>query len=77
MTQRAERFVGVAFLLLAAYVAVEAIRMLSNQEAPDASPVGIALTAVSIVVMLWLARAKRRSSSKSPTAVRLDEIAHA
>ncbi|HEX5826715.1 MAG TPA: cation transporter [Candidatus Limnocylindrales bacterium] len=56
---RAERFVGVAFLLLAAYVAFEAIRSLVTGEAPDASPVGIALTAVSIGVMLWLARAKR------------------
>ena len=58
--QRAERFVGIAFLLLAAYVAFEAVRSLINQDAPDASPVGIVLTAVSIVVMLWLARAKRR-----------------
>jgi len=59
--QRAERIVGIAFLLLAAYVGFEAVRALVNQEAPDASPVGIALTAVSIVVMLWLARAKRRT----------------
>jgi divalent metal cation (Fe/Co/Zn/Cd) transporter len=59
--RRAERLVGVAFLLLAAYVAFEAIRSLLAQEAPDASLVGIILTAVSIVVMLWLARAKRRA----------------
>ena len=59
--RRAEWLVGVAFLLLAAYVAFEAVRSLVGQEAPDASPVGIALTAVSIVVMLWLARAKRRT----------------
>lgn len=58
---RAERLVGVAFLLLAAYVAFEAIRSLLTGEAPDASPVGIALTAISLVVMLWLARAKRRT----------------
>lgn len=58
---RAERFVGVAFLLLAAYVAFEAVRSLVAQEAPDASPVGIVLTAVSIVAMLWLARAKRET----------------
>ena len=58
--ERAEKLVGVAFLLLAAYVAFEAVRTLINQEAPDASPVGIVLTAVSIIVMLWLARAKRR-----------------
>jgi divalent metal cation (Fe/Co/Zn/Cd) transporter len=58
--RRAERLVGVAFVLLAAYVAFEAIRSLVGQEEPDVSPVGIALTAVSIAVMLWLARAKRR-----------------
>ena len=58
---RAERFVGVAFLLLAAYVAFEAIRSLVAREAPDASPVGIVLTAVSIAAMLWLAWAKRET----------------
>ena len=58
---RAERLVGVAFLVLAAYVAFEAVRSLLNQEAPLASPIGIALTALSIAVMLWLARAKRRT----------------
>lgn len=58
---RAERFVGIAFLLLATYVAFEAARSLLNQEAPEASPVGMALTAVSIAVMLWLARAKRQA----------------
>lgn len=59
--ERAERLVGVAFLLLAAYVAFEAARSLVNNEEPAASPIGIALTALSIVVMLWLARAKRRT----------------
>lgn len=58
---RAERLVGVAFLLLAAYVAFEAVRSLLGGEAPDASPIGIALTALSIVVMLWLAGQKRRT----------------
>jgi cation diffusion facilitator family transporter len=58
--QRAERLVGMAFLILAAYVTFESLRTLVEGEAPDASPVGIVLTAVSIGVMLWLARAKRR-----------------
>jgi cation diffusion facilitator family transporter len=58
---RAERLVGVAFLILAAYVGYEAIRSLLNNEEPAASPVGIALTALSIVVMLCLARAKRQT----------------
>ena len=59
--ERAERLVGVAFLLLAGYVAFEAVRSLVNNEEPHASPIGIALTALSIAVMLWLARAKRRT----------------
>ena len=59
--RRAERLVGVAFLVLAAYVTFEALRSLMGGEAPDASPVGIVLTAVSIPVMLWLAAAKRRT----------------
>ena len=59
--QRAERMVGGAFLLLAAYVAFEAVRSLLSAEAPDSSPVGVGLTAVSIVVMLWLARRKRQT----------------
>lgn len=59
--RRAERLVGFSFVILAAYVAFEAIRTLAAQDRPDASPVGIALTAVSIGVMLWLARAKRET----------------
>jgi cation diffusion facilitator family transporter len=56
--RRARLLVGVSFLLLAVYVAFESVRTLLTAEAPDASPIGIALTSVSIVVMLWLARAK-------------------
>ena len=59
--RRAERLVAVSFAILATYVAFEAIRTLDDQERPAASPVGIVLTAVSIGVMLWLARAKRET----------------
>jgi cation diffusion facilitator family transporter len=59
--RRAEALVGVAFFVLAVYVAFESIRTLIAAEAPLASPVGIVLTAVSIVVMLWLSRAKRQT----------------
>jgi divalent metal cation (Fe/Co/Zn/Cd) transporter len=59
--RRAERLVGVAFLLLGGYVAFESVRSLVTREAPDASPVGIILTAVSIALMLWLAGQKRRT----------------
>lgn len=59
--RRAERLVAASFAVLAAYVAFEAVRTLADQERPAASPVGIVLTAVSIGVMLWLARAKRET----------------
>ena len=58
---RARRLVAISFLVLAAYVAFEAVRTLASGDQPDASPVGIVLTAVSIGVMLWLARAKRET----------------
>jgi cation diffusion facilitator family transporter len=59
--RRAERLVGVSFLVLGVYVAYEAVQTLLAQERPAASPVGIALTLLSLVVMLWLARAKLRT----------------
>ena len=59
--RRAERLVGVSLLAIAAYIAFEAIRALLTAEAPDASPIGIGLTAISIPAMVWLARVKRRT----------------
>lgn len=53
------RIVGVSFLALAAYLAVDAGRALWSREVPHASRVGLVLTALSIVVMPALARAKR------------------
>lgn len=58
--RRALRFIAVTFFALAIYVVVEGVRGLIVGEEPDTSPVGIALTGLSIVVMPWLARAKRR-----------------
>ena len=43
--------------------AVEAIRSLIGGEPPDASPVGIALTTASLIVMPILARNKRQVAS--------------
>lgn len=56
----AVRAIGITFLVLAAYVGVDAVRSLVVGDRPDASPVGIALTLVSLVVMPVLARRKRR-----------------
>ena len=54
------RFVAATFFALAAYVLVEGTRDLVTGAAPDTSVVGIVLTGLSIVVMPWLARAKRQ-----------------
>ncbi|MBW3604084.1 MAG: cation transporter [Actinobacteria bacterium] len=59
--RRALRFVALTFFLLAGYVVVEGVRDLVAGAVPDTSPVGIALTGASIVVMPLLARAKDRA----------------
>jgi divalent metal cation (Fe/Co/Zn/Cd) transporter len=57
---RALKLVGVSFFVLSGYVAYDAVTSLIRREAPDASYPGIALAALSLVVMPALARAKRR-----------------
>ncbi|HWG33975.1 MAG TPA: cation transporter [Gemmatimonadaceae bacterium] len=57
------RIIGVLFLLLAAYVAIDAVKTLWRHEAPGQSIAGIVIAALSLVVMPLLARAKRRVAS--------------
>ena len=57
--QRALRVIGISFLVLGAFVGVEAVRSLLTAQQPDASPVGIGLTALSLAVMPVLAWRKR------------------
>ena len=59
--RRALRFIAVTFFVLAAYVTVEGVRDLLSSARPDVSPVGIALTGLSLIVMPLLAAAKRRA----------------
>lgn len=54
------RIVGLCFLALAAYVAVEALSNLRNRKAPDHSIPGIVLASASLIVMPLLSRAKKR-----------------
>lgn len=54
------RIVGAAFLGLGLYVTWEAVDALRARHMPEASPTGMALAALSLVVMPVLARAKRR-----------------
>jgi divalent metal cation (Fe/Co/Zn/Cd) transporter len=63
LDRSAHRLVGVSLFLLAAYIVFDAGTALAGREVPEPSPVGIALTSVSIVVMLWLSRAKRRAAA--------------
>lgn len=58
--RRATRAIALSFLAIGGYVAFDAITRLIGDERPDASLVGIVLTAVSLLVMPFLARAKRR-----------------
>jgi divalent metal cation (Fe/Co/Zn/Cd) transporter len=59
--RRALRMIGLAFFALAAYVTVESLRVLATGADADPSPVGIALAAVSLVVMPLLSWLKRRT----------------
>ncbi|MGD9724322.1 MAG: cation diffusion facilitator family transporter [Pirellulales bacterium] len=59
---RAARLVGLSLFVLAAYIAVDAALTLWNRERPDPSWIGILLTATSVGIMLWLARAKRSAA---------------
>ena len=56
----ARRLVGVCFLLLAAYVAVEAVRALWIKAQPERSLPGILIAVAAVIVMPVLGRAKRR-----------------
>ena len=58
--KRAQRLIATSFAALTLYVGVESIRDLAMADRPDESPVGIVLAALSLVVMPFLARAKRR-----------------
>lgn len=57
----AMRVIAVSFFGLAAFVAVDAVRTLAGANEPEHSPVGIALAAVSLVVMPGLSWFERRT----------------
>jgi cation diffusion facilitator family transporter len=59
--KRALFIVAATFFLLAVYIVVEASRALVNREEPLTSPVGIALSVLSLLIMPVLAYAKHRT----------------
>jgi cation diffusion facilitator family transporter len=58
--RQAHRVIGGSFLVLAVYVAYESATTLWYREQPERSLLGVAILALSVVVMPVLARAKRR-----------------
>lgn len=73
--RRALKFIAVTFFALAAYVTVEGTLRLVGEDTPDSSPVGLILTGLSIVVMPWLARAKRRAGEAIGSALVIADAA--
>jgi len=59
--RQALRLIALSFFALAGYVAQDSLRALVSGAEPDASPVGIALAAVSLCVMPLLSAAQRRT----------------
>ncbi len=60
----ARRLVGVCFLLLAVYVAVESVHALWIKAVPEGSTPGILIAVAAVIVMPLLGRAKRRVAAQ-------------
>jgi divalent metal cation (Fe/Co/Zn/Cd) transporter len=58
--RRAQQLIAISFYVIAAYVAVEAIRSLIGGQEPDVSWIGIGLSAFTLATMPPLATAKAR-----------------
>jgi divalent metal cation (Fe/Co/Zn/Cd) transporter len=71
--RRAQRAVAISFLLLAPYIAVDAMVTLASASRPETSWVGIGLAAGSIALMPALARAKRRLGRQLDSAATAGE----
>ena len=71
--RRAQQMIAISFYVLAAYVAVESVRMLVAADHPEASWVGIGLALVTAPTMPILARAKRRVGSRLGSAATVKE----
>ncbi len=63
LDRRAHQLVGLSLFALAAYIAVDASIALWSGERPGESWIGIAVTAISLGMMWWLARAKQRAAA--------------
>lgn len=70
---RAQKLVAIQFFVLAPYVGYESVRALVTGERPDASALGIALAASSLVVMPYLGVAKQRLAERLGSAATAGE----
>jgi cation diffusion facilitator family transporter len=72
--RRAVRLIALSFFAIATYVTYDAVaKLVGLGEPPDHSPVGLVLTALSLVVMPALAWAKRRVAARmGSVALRAD-----
>lgn len=62
------KLIAVSFFALAVWISIDAVRHLVGAERAEASPVGIGLAAVSVVVMPLLVWAKRRTGRELGSA---------
>lgn len=69
----AQRMIAASFVLLAAYVGIEASRALIAADHPEASWVGIGLAAVTLVAMPLLAKAKARVGNELHSSATVSE----
>lgn len=67
--RRAMRLIAVTFFMLAGYVVFESMRDLITRSKPEGSTIGIALAAVSVVVMPALGTAKKRLADRIESPV--------
>ena len=71
--RRAQRGVAVSFWLLVPYIGAEAVRDLLSAHHPEASVLGIVLTAVALFEMPVLGQAKRRLGLRLDSAATVGE----
>src|SRR6476620_5494250 len=71
--RRAQQLLAASFVVLAAYIGIEAVRDLAAAHRPGVSWVGIALAVVTLATMPPLARAKRRVGKRLDSAATTSE----
>jgi divalent metal cation (Fe/Co/Zn/Cd) transporter len=71
--RRAQQMIAASFVVLAAYIGVEATRSLVGGHEPDASWVGIGLAAFTAATMPLLATAKRRVGNQLHSSATVNE----